>query len=122
MTTGAAHARVTRPEPATVLAKAVRNAGKALGLSQAEVGEVVGRTRSSLARPLDPASKSGELAAMLVRCYRSVFVLTGGNEAAMRHWMATENLHTGGVPREQIKTVEGLATVVAYLDAVRGKL
>jgi hypothetical protein len=117
-----ATAHATRPETAEVLSKAVRNAGRALGLSQSEVGAVIGKARSSLARPLDPESKSGELAALLVRCYRSVFVLTGGNEEAMRHWMATENRHTGGVPREQVKEVAGLIAVVGYLDAARGKL
>jgi hypothetical protein len=113
---------LSAPDPAVVLSKAVRNAGRALGLSQAEVGEVIGRARSSLMRPLEPDSKSGELAALLVRCYRDVFVLTGGSEAAMRHWMTTENRHTRGVPREQIKGVQGLVTVLQYLDAVRGKL
>jgi hypothetical protein len=39
----------------------------------------------------------------------------------MRHWMRTDNLHTGGVPAEQIRSVEGLSRVVAYLDAIRGK-
>jgi hypothetical protein len=57
-----------------------------------------------------PASKSGELAALLIRCYRSLFVLTGGEPEAMSHWMTTFNLHTGGVPREQIKQVQGLVT------------
>jgi hypothetical protein len=36
--------------------------------------------------------------------------------------MATENLHTGGIPRAQLKDVQGLTTVVNYLDAIRGKL
>jgi hypothetical protein len=122
MTTATATAPIVAPDPGRVLTKAVRNAGQALGLSQAEIGEVIGRARSSLQRPLDPASKSGELAALLVRCYRSVFVLMGGREEAMRHWMATANRHTGGVPREQIKDVQGLVSVVEYLDAIRGKL
>jgi hypothetical protein len=110
------------PDPGAVLAKATRNAAQALGLSQEELGEVIGRARSSLARPLDPESKPGELAALLIRCYRSLFVLTGGEPAAMRHWMTTPNLHTGGVPREQVKQVQGLVAVTEYLDAVRGKL
>lgn len=110
------------PEPGVVLAKAARNAAQALGLSQAELGEVIGRARSSLARPLDPASKPGELAALLIRCYRSLYVLTGGEPEAMSHWMATPNLHTGGIPREQITQVQGLVAVTEYLDAVRGKL
>jgi hypothetical protein len=70
-----------------------------------------------------PASKSGELAALLIRCYRSLFVLTGGEPEAMQPLDDdTFNLHTGGVPREQIKQVQGLVTVTEYLDAVRGKL
>jgi hypothetical protein len=119
MTTAAV--RHIRPDASLVLSKAVRNAGRALGLSQEEIGQVIGRARSSLSRPLDPGSKSGELALLLVRCHRSLFALVGGDAQAMKHWMATGNLHTGGVPREQIKSVEGLATVVNYLDAMRGK-
>jgi hypothetical protein len=113
---------LTNPDPKTVLAKALLNAGKSLGLSQSDVGDVVGRDRTSIARGLDPAGKSGELALLLIRCYRSLFVLVGGEPAAMRHWMHTENLDTGGVPAEQVKSVQGLALVVEYLDAMRGKL
>jgi hypothetical protein len=105
-----------------VLARAVLEAGRALGLSQREIGVVVGRDRTSIARGLDPRSKAGELALLLVRCYRSLYVLTGGDSADLRHWMRTGNLHTGGIPAEQVKTVEGLATVVGYLDAMRGKV
>ena len=35
----------------------------------------------------------------------------------MRHWFQTENLHTGGVPSEQVRSVQGLMQVVEYLDA-----
>lgn len=117
-----ATARQTAPDPGEVLSRAARAAAGALGLSQAELGEVIGRARSSLARPLDPDSKPGELAALLIRCYRSLFVLTGGDAAAMTHWMNTPNQHTGAIPREQIRQVQGLVAVTEYLDAVRGKL
>ncbi len=105
-----------------VLTKATLRAGKALGLSQAEIGAVVGRDRTSLRRGIDPDSKPGELAALLIRVYRSLYALVGGDPEAMRHWMATENRHTGGVPREQIRTVTGLIRVLEYVDAIRGKL
>ncbi len=110
------------PAPPEVLARAVRSAGKALGLTQAETGAVIGRDRTSLRRPLDPSTKPGELGLLLVRCHRSLFVLTGGEEADMVHWMRTPNRHTGGVPREQLRTAEGLVRVVAYLDAMRAKV
>ena len=117
-----ATAEQLRPVRGDVLSKAVRNAGRGLGLSQAEIGQVIGRSRTSLSRSLDPESKAGELAVLLVRCYRSLFAIVGGDEEAMKHWMATENLHTGGIPRRQVKDIEGLTTVVNYLDAIRGKL
>lgn len=111
-----------QPDPKETLRKALLNAGKALGLPQAELGTVVGRDRSALYRGFDPDSKPGELALLLIRAYRSLYVLVGGNPDDMRHWMHTENRHTGGVPAEQIKSVQGLVRVVEYLDAMRGKV
>ncbi len=105
-----------------VLSKALLNAGKGLGMSQADLGKVIGKDRTSISRGLDPTSKAGELALLLVRCYRSLFVLVGGKDEDMKHWMHTENHHTGGKPAEQVKTVQGLTRVVEYLDAIRGKI
>ena len=110
-----------QPDPREVLTKAFQNAGKALGLSQAELGKVVGKDRTSIARGLAPAGKAGELALLLIRCYRGLFVLVGGRPEDMRHWMHTENRDTGGVPAEQVKSVQGLNRVLEYLDAMRGK-
>jgi hypothetical protein len=115
-------AALAQAEPDKVLSKAVVNAGKSLGLSQAELGQVIGKDRSNFRRGLDPHSKAGELALMLIRCYRSLYALVGGRDADMRHWMHSMNLHTGGVPAQQIKTVAGLARVVEYLDAIRAKI
>lgn len=112
----------TAPSLDQTLTKAALRAGKALGLNQTEIGAVVDRDRSSLRRGIDADSKAGELAALLIRVYRSLYALLGGDSEAMRHWMETENHHTGGVPREQILTVTGLTGVLSYLDAIRGKL
>ncbi len=106
-----------------VLAEALANAGKHLGMSQADLGAVIGKNRTAVSRgSIDPDSKAEELALLFIRCYRALFVLVGGNFGQMRHWMQTENLHTGGVPGEQIKSVQGLTAVLEYLDAMRGKL
>ena len=108
---------------ASVLTEALLNAGKQLGMSQADLGAVIGKNRTAISRGgIDPGSKAGELALLFIRCYRALYVLVGGNPEQMRHWMETENLHTGGIPAEQIKSVQGLATVLGYLDAMRGKL
>ncbi|WP_018950520.1 MbcA/ParS/Xre antitoxin family protein [Thioalkalivibrio sp. ALMg11] len=116
-------AELLAPERSDILREALVNAGKALGLTQAELGEVVGRGRTDISRGnIDPTSKPGELALLLIRCYRALYVLTGGDVGAMKHWMQTHNHHTGGVPAEQIRTVQGLVGVLEYLDAIRGKL
>ncbi len=116
-----------QPDPAQVLAKAVLRAGAQLGLNQGQLGQVLGLHRSVVSRlkrgrPLDPASKEGELALLLVRVARALFALTGGDEAWMRHFMATPNRLTGGVPAEQVRTVQGLVRVLQVVDALRGKV
>jgi hypothetical protein len=109
-------------DPKVVLTKALLNAGRALGLSQAALGEIIGKDRSSISRGLDPASKAGELALLLIRCYRSLFVLVGGRPADMRHWMHTPNRDLGGIPAQELRSVQGLTRVLEYLDAMRGRV
>lgn len=114
----AAHNHV---DNAQVLSKATLNAGKALGLNQSEIAHVIGRTRQRLADGINPESKTGQLAQYLIRVYRSLFALVGGDGEEMVLWMQGENLGTGGVPAEQIKNIAGLVRVMEYLDAMRGK-
>ena len=113
----------TQPDPATVLAKAALRAADRMGLSRKELSTVLGRDRSSLSRSgIDPESKAGELAMLLIRCFRSLAVLVDDNDAQIREWLTTANRHTGGVPAEQLLTVAGLVTVCEYLDAIRAKV
>lgn len=117
----------TQADPAQTLAKALNNAGQELGLTQSALAGIIGRERSALYRALrggglDPQSKPGELALLLIRAYRGLSALVGGDPVAMRHWMHTPNHHTGGIPAEQMKQVQGLVRVVEYLDALRGKV
>ena len=108
------------PNARAVLTKALLNAGTGLGISRERLGEVIGRDRAAFSRGLDPTSKAGELALLLIRGYRSLYALVGGDPAEMRHWMHTPNRDTGGVPVEQVRSVQGLVSVVEYLDAMRG--
>ena len=120
---------MNKPEPSIepaaseVLGKATLRAATRMGLSRDELGKALGRDRSSISRSgIDPESKSGELAMLLVRCFRSLAVLVDDNDAQMREWLSTPNTHTGGIPREQLKSAAGLVTVCEYLDAIRGKV
>lgn len=110
-----------------VLATAVLNVAEQLDLKQAQLGAVLGMQRTAISRmkskpELDPESKQGELAVMLIRIYRALFSLMDGDLEWMRHFMKSHNNVTGGVPQEQIQTVVGLMSVLQFVDAMRGKV
>lgn len=117
----------TSPDPASVLAKAVLNAAEQLGLKQAELAAVLGIHRTAVSRlkqnpALDPKSKQGELALLLIRIARALFALTGGDKDWIKHFMHNPNQVTGGVPAKQMETIQGLMQVLNFVDALRGKI
>jgi hypothetical protein len=116
-----------QPEAGAVLCKALHNTQKAFGLSNEELGRVIGKDRTTVGRiydkgQLSPASKEGELALLLVRVYRSLFALLGGSSSQMQHWLNTANKHLHAKPREMLGSVQGLVSLVTYLDAMRGRV
>jgi DNA-binding XRE family transcriptional regulator len=115
-----------QPEPSTVLAKAILKASQQLGLKQAEAAKALGMHRTAFSKlnanpSLDPAKKEGELALLLIRIARALYALTGGDEDWIKRFMRNPNKITGGIPAEQITRIEGLMTVLRYVDAIRGK-
>jgi transcriptional regulator with XRE-family HTH domain len=111
---------------AGALTKATLRAAALLGLKDAELARVIGVSPASLSRlhrdrTIPPEGKEGELAILLVRLYRSLDGVLGGQQEAMRRWFQAENLHLGGVPARLVQTVPGLVHVLQYLDAMRAK-
>lgn len=116
-----------QPSPHAVLAKAVLAAADQLGLKQAQLARVLGLHRTAISRlksspSLDPASKAGELALLLIRTARALFALTGGDIEWIRHFMHSHNTITDGTPAQQIESIQGLVTVLQCVDALRGKV
>jgi hypothetical protein len=107
-----------------LLLQAVSRAADELNLSRTGLARVLGKDRTTLTRAkgIDPASKTGELALLLIRVYRSLSVLVGNDRQLLRHWFHTANRHTGGVPAEQVQRTEGLVAIVQYLDAMRAPI
>lgn len=105
-----------------VLAEATLNAASDLGLSKDQLAKVLGRNRSRLRAAIRVDTRQGECALLVVRIYRSLYALLDGKVPHMKHWMVTHNHGTGGIPVDQIQSVMGLAEVVNYLDAIRGKV
>ena len=116
------------PAPAEVLGKALVGAARALGLSQAEVGGVLGSSPASISRTfgagrgIEPDSAEGRLALLFVRVFRSLDALVGGDERKARDWLRADNHHLGAPPQKLLATAPGLVHVAEYLDAMRGAL
>ena len=115
------------PQPDLVVTRALLTAADNLAISQKDLAKVLGVSAASISRlgrerTVDPESKEGELALLLLRMYRSLDAIVGGSDDAARRWLRAENRHLGGVPAQLIQTVTGLANVAEYLDALRGRL
>jgi hypothetical protein len=106
-----------------VLGEAVINAGRKLGFSGDEVGNIIGRSRTTITRNgVDPHSKSGEIALMVVRVYRSLYALIGRDETHLREWMRSPIRSLQAVPADMMQRIDGLVTLTRYLDAMRGRV
>ena len=116
------------PARSLVLTKAVIRAADRLDLTARQVGRVLGLSEPTISRMkrgqfvIEDGTKPFELAALLVRAFRSLDAITGGDEAVARSWMTAPNTALGGIPAERILSVGGLVDVVAYLDARRAPL
>jgi hypothetical protein len=119
----------TSPAKTAVLTKAIKRLSVELDLSRHELSLIIGRSESTLSRlfnnefakDIDPSSKEGEQAILLLRIYRNLDALFGGNSRQSQLWLRSENAHLGKKPIDLIVFTEGLVTVVHYLEAIRGK-
>lgn len=113
------------PAAGPVLAKALSRAADRLALTSRVLGATVGLSEATVSRlkrgdfVLEPGSKPFELAVLLVRLYRSLDAIVGGDDAVAKAWLRNDNSALGGRPIDRIQTVPGLVDVIAYLDARR---
>ena len=103
----------------------VINAAEQLGLNHADLAAVIGVSEATIsrfnshARTIDPSSKEGELALMLIRVFRSLDPLVGGDEGKRKAWMSSYNKALVGQPNQLIRKADGLVRTLAYLDGMR---
>lgn len=113
------------PDSGEVVTRATLRASARLGLSNKLVARVIGVSEATVSRMgtgayvLKPTDKSFDLALLLVRLFRSLDAITGGDEPVARAWLRNQNDALGGVPVSLIETLPGLVNVVGYLDARR---
>lgn len=117
-----------QPQREAVLTKAALRASERLGLSARQFAAVIGVSEATVSRMkrgdylLDSKSKPFELAVLLVRVFRSLDAVAGGDQTVIRAWMKNANTALGESPANLVLGVSGLMDVVAYLDARRAVL
>ena len=114
----------TQADAPAVLSKATARAAELLHLNNATLARVIGVseptiTRVRAGRGIYPATKEGQLALLLVRVFRSLDPLVGGDEAKRVAWMHSHNKALQGVPAKLLENPEGLLATLAYLDGMR---
>lgn len=114
---------------ATVLTTAVAEVARRLQIGPSMIGRIVGVSQPTASRLLNGAywlkdtHKEWELAAHLVRAYRSLFALVGGDETLAREWLRAPNrAFAGEAPISLLSRVDGLLRVCEYLDAHRSRV
>lgn len=116
----------SQPTEAEVLSKAVMNVATKLNLTQKELSEILGASKSEISRLMNKQtllslnSNEGQRAILLIRIYRDIDSLLGDDERQAQEWFKNRNHHLNGIPLELSKTITGLVEVVKYLDAMRG--
>jgi hypothetical protein len=112
-------------DEAVLLTKAVLRAADRLAIKNAALAKILGLSGPTVSRMrngkyrLERGQKPFELAALLVRLYRSLDGIVGGDDHVAADWLTNKNTALDGVPLELIQSVSGLANVIHYLDARR---
>ena len=108
-----------------VLSKATIRAADHLGLTNATLAQIIGVSEASVSRMrngqyvLRRERKEFELAQVLVRTFRSLDAITGGDDTSSRSWLVAENQALRARPIDLMKTVRGLVATVDYVDSRR---
>lgn len=104
-----------------VLAKAVRDAGSALGLPDPEIAEVIGLDAPSVPDEIAPDSGPGQVSILLVRLFTNLDTMVNGVPESVRGWMQSEHRDLGRRPIEEVHRAGGLARLVEYLEGYRDR-
>src|SRR3546814_14327130 len=107
--------RRTAPAPseAEVITKAVLRAADRLGLPNKVLANVLGLSEATISRMrngaylLQRGQKPFELAALLVRLYRSLDAIVGGDAAGARAWLGHANPDLAERPLTQMQANHG---------------
>ncbi len=115
-----------KPDSQAVVTKAAVRAADELGLTAKVLAKAIGVSEATISRMrhgdyrLD--GKPFELALLVIRLFRSLDAVAGGDKETARRWVVNHNTAFGEAPLIRLQTVAGLVDVIAYLDARRARI
>jgi len=119
---------MTTNEEGRTVADAVRRAADILEISDVVLGRILGLAPATVSRlkggtfTPEPDTKPFELALLMIRLFRGLNSITGGDDTASRSWLRSENLTLRGVPLELVQSIQGLVNTVSYVDSQRARV
>lgn len=110
-----------------VLASTLKNLQAQFGWSQERMASTLFVHRNQLQKlynyGIDPSCVQGQIAVMLIRIFRGLVALIGNDCKNLCHWLNTKNkAFNDDTPQEKLSSLEGMVSVMQYLDAMRGKI
>ena len=120
---------VAASDTGRVLTQALIETADRLGIGPSELKAIIGISQPTASRllhgayELAPGSKPFELATHLLRLYRSLAALVGGDDALAGRWLRSANRAFDDTrPIDAIRRVDGLLYACEYLDAHRARV
>jgi hypothetical protein len=119
---------ISRAEAASdssVVTKATLRAADKLRLTNKSLARIIGLSEATVSRMrkgdyrLEKGQKPFELAMLLLRLYRSLDAVVGGDDSVAGAWLTNHNSALNGTPLDLIQSVSGLVNVIQYLDGRR---
>ncbi len=111
-----------------VVTKAVSRAAALLGITNTTLAHILGVSEATASRlraghyTVQLGTKQYEFSLLLIRLFRGLDAIMGGEKASLQSWLRAENHALGGVPVNLIQSVTGLVATVEYVDAARARV
>ena len=109
-----------------VLTKAVIKVADHLAIRNGELARTLGVSDATVTRMrrgdhhLQRGTKPFEIGQILLRMFRSLDSITGGDDKSSSSWLQSENTALAGKPVVLMQSILGLTRIVDYLDSRRG--
>lgn len=111
-----------------MLSEAVSRAAANWNLTDADLGRIVGISRTSAMRlstgefQLRRGKPEFELGQYFVRIFRSLDSIMGSDDEASISWLKSHNLDLQGRPLDMMRSIGGLVRVADYIDGFRARV